>query len=166
MSAEALKQIFSPDADSDLITLLTISNANTGEVIARIADNYVQRLSETDTDIVYGVVSGGNDFTFLPMQITLPTEEDGQAPRCSITMYDVTRYLIPIVRTITEAPRVMLQLVLSKSPDVVEIEFSDFYITNFNYNADSVTGELCMTDYSTEGFPTHNFTPLAFPGLF
>ena len=156
MSAEALKQIFSPDADSDLITLLTISNANTGEVIARIADNYVQRLSETDTDIVYGVVSGGNDFIFLPMQITLPTEEDGQAPRCSITMYDVTRYLIPIVRTITEAPRVMLQLVLSKSPNVVEIEFSDFYITNFNYNADSVTGELSMTDYSTEPFPVHS----------
>lgn len=166
MSAEALKQIFSPDADSDLITLLTISNANTGEVIARIADNYIERLSETDTDIVYGVVSGGNDFIFLPMQITLPTEEDGQAPRCSITMYDVTRYLIPIVRTITEAPRVMLQLVLSKSPNVVEIEFTDFYISNFNYNADSVTGELSMTDYATEGFPTHNFTPLAFPGLF
>ena len=166
MSAEALKQIFSPDADSDLITLLTISNANTGEVIARIADNYVQRLSETDTDIVYGVVSGGNDFIFLPMQITLPTEEDGQAPRCSITMYDVTRYLIPIVRTITEAPRVMLQLVLSKSPNAVEIEFSDFYITNFNYNADSVTGELSMTDYSTEPFPKDSFTPVSFPGLF
>ena len=166
MSAEALKQIFSPDADSDLITLLTISNANTGEVIARIADNYVQRLSETDTDIVYGVVSGGNDFIFLPMQITLPTEEDGQAPRCSITMYDVTRYLIPIVRTITEAPRVMLQLVLSKSPNVVEIEFSDFYISNFNYNADSVTAELSMTDYDREPFPKDSFTPVSFPGLF
>lgn len=166
MSAEALKQIFSPDADSDLITLLTISNANTGEVIARVADNYVQRLSETDTDIVYGVVSGGNDFIFLPMQITLPTEEDGQAPRCSITMYDVTRYLIPIVRTITEAPRVMLQLVLSKSPNVVEIEFTDFYISNFNYNADSVTGELSMTDYDTEPFPKDSFTPISFPGLF
>lgn len=166
MSPEALRQIFSPDSDSDLITLLTIYKDKTGEILARIADGYTGRINEDEVNVVYGVVSNGESYTFLPMQITLPTEEEGQAPRCSITMYDVTRYLIPIVRTITEAPRVVLQLVLNKTPDIVEIEFTDFYISNFNYSANSVTAELSMTDYSTEPFPVHAFTPQHFPGLF
>ena len=73
MSPEALKQIFSPDSDSDLITLLTITDANTGEVLARIADGYTQRVGEDEVNVLYGVVSNGQDYNFLPMEITLPT---------------------------------------------------------------------------------------------
>ena len=81
-------------------------------------------------------------------------------------MYDVNRYLIPIVREIKEAPKVTIQLVLSKTPDIVEIEFTDFFISNFNYNADSVVAELSMIDYEREPFPMHSFTPQYFPGMF
>lgn len=166
MSPEALKQIFSPDSDSDLITLLTITDANTGEVLARIADGYTQRVGEDGVNVLYGVVSNGQTYNFLPMEITLPTEDEAEAPRCSITMYDVTSYLVPVIRELREAPRVTLQLVLSKTPDNVEIEFTDFYISNFNYNAQSVTAELSMTDYGREPFPMYSFTPQYFPGMF
>ena len=75
MSPEALKQIFSPDADSDLITLLTIKDPNTDEVLARVADNYIERISETHDDVIYGVISNLESYIFLHMQISLPTEE-------------------------------------------------------------------------------------------
>jgi hypothetical protein len=167
MSPSALKAVFSPDADDDLIILLTIYDPiNESQVIARLADGFTKRISEDDSDVIYGVTSNGNDFTFLPMEITLPSEDEAQAPKSSIVMYDVTRYLTPIIRTITSPPKVKMELVLSKTPNVVEVSFSDFYISNFNYNADSVSAELSMIDYEREPFPMHSFTPQYFPGMF
>jgi hypothetical protein len=167
MSPNALKAVFSPDADDDLIILLTIYNPlNEAEVIARLSDGFTKRISETADEVIYGVTSNSQDYTFVPMEISLPSEDEAQAPRCSIVLHDVTRYIIPIVRTITAPPRIKLELVLTKSPDTIEVSFSDFYINNFNYNADSVTADLAMIDYEREPFPMHSFTPRYFPGMF
>lgn len=167
MSPNALKAVFSPDADDDLITLLTIYNPDDeSEVLFRLADGFTKRISETESEVIYGVTSNGFDYTFIPMQISLPSEDEAQAPKCSIVMHDVTRYLTPVIRNITAPPRIKLELVLTKTPDVVEVSFSYFYITNFNYNSDSVTADLAMIDYEREPFPMHSFTPRYFPGMF
>jgi hypothetical protein len=167
MSPNALKAVFSPDADDDLIILLTIYNPlNENEVLFRLADGFTKRISETESEVIYGVTSNGFDYTFIPMQISLPSEDEAQAPRCSIVMHDVTRYLTPVIRNITAPPRIKLELVLTKTPNVVEVSFNDFYVNNFSYNADSVTADLAMTDYEREPFPMHSFTPRYFPGMF
>jgi len=167
MSPDAIRAIFSPEADSDLLFLLTIYDpVNPSTVVARLADGYTKRISETADEVVYGVTSNSQDFVFLPMEISLPTEEEAQAPRCSIILRDVTRYVIPIIRTIVGPPTVKMELVLSKTPDTVEASFSGFYISNFSYNADSVTADLSMIDYEREPFPMHSFTPAYFPGMF
>lgn len=217
MSPQAIRTIFSPDADSDLFMLLTIyavdpaivsagsfvpgktysitsvgttvftsigASSNTTGVqftatgtgtgtgtaqevtIIRLSDGFTQRISETADEVIYGVVSRGNNYIFLPIQVTLPQEDEAQAPRCSITLNDVTRYVTPIIRTITGPPKVTLELVLSNTPDTVEVSFSGLYITDFTYNADSVTASLAMTDFDREPFPMHSFSPKYFPGLF
>lgn len=167
MSPNALKAVFSPDSDDDLIILLTVYDPlNESNTIARLADGFTKRISETESEVIYGVTSNGLDYTFLPMQISLPSEDEAQAPRCSIVMHDVTRHLTPIIRTITSPPRIKLELVLSKTPDVVEVSFTDFYINNFTYTSDSVTADLAMIDYEREPFPMHSFTPRYFPGMF
>lgn len=167
MSPGALKAVFSPDSDDDLITLLTVYNPlNESEVIARLADGYTKRISETDSEVIYGVTSNSLDYTFIPMQISLPSEDEAQAPRCSLVLYDVTRHLTPVIRTITAPPRIKLELVLVKTPDIIEVSFSDFYISSFSYSANSVNAELAMIDYEREPFPMHSFTPRYFPGMF
>ena len=167
MSPDAIKAVFSPEADSDLIFLLTVYDpVNTTTVVGRVCDGFTKRISETANEVVYGVTSRSDDFVFLPMEISLPTEEEAQAPRCSIVMRDVTKYVIPLVRTIVGPPKVKMELVLSKTPDVVEASFTGFYISNFSYNADSVTASLSMIDYEREPFPMHAFTPAYFPGMF
>ena len=167
MSPDAIRAIFSPEADSDLLFLLTIYDpTNPNTVVARICDGFTKRISETADEVVYGVTSRSQDFIFLPMEISLPTEEEAQAPRCSIILRDVTRYVIPIIRTIVGPPTVKMELVLSKTPDTVEASFAGFYISNFSYSADSVTADLSMIDYEREPFPMHSFTPAYFPGMF
>jgi hypothetical protein len=167
MSPDAIRAVFSPDADSDLIFLLTIYDPeNPSQVVARLADGFTQRISETDDEIVYGVVSNGNAYTFLPIEVTLPTEEEAHAPRCSITIHDVTKYIVPIIRTVSGPPKIKMELVLSKTPDTVEVSFDGFYINSFTYNADTVSANLSMIDLEREPFPMHSFTPRYFPGLF
>jgi hypothetical protein len=171
MSPEAIRAVFSTDMDSDLIFLLTIYDPITNAVSVRLADNYTQRLTaapyaETETEVFYGVVSRTEQYLFLPLELSLPSEEEAQAPRCSLVIRDVTRNVTPLIRSISGPPKVTMELVLSKTPDVVEASFAGFYITSFVYNADSVTAELAMIDYEREPFPMHAFTAPYFPGLF
>lgn len=167
MSPEAIKAVFSPESDADLILLLTIYDPDSPTtVVARLADGFTKRISETADEVIYGVTSRGNDFVFLPMEISLPTEEEAQAPRCSVTMHDVTRYIVPIIRSINGPPKVKLEIVLSKTPDTVEASFAGFYFSNFTYNVDQITGSLSMIDYEREPFPMHSFSPVYFPGIF
>lgn len=169
MSPAAIRAVFSPDSDADLILLLTVYNPdNPAQVVMRLADGYTGRLSslETADDVVYGVHSRDQDFIFLPMEISLPSEEEAQAPKCSLVLNDVSRYAIPIVRTVTGPPKILMELVLSSSPNTVEASFAGFYINSFTYNAESVTAELAMIDYEREPFPQHSFSPAYFPGMF
>lgn len=166
LSLEAMKALFSPEADSDIFFLLTIYGQDGTTPIVRLSDGFTQRLSESTQDILYGVISNGNEYTFLPMDISLPSEEEGRAPKCSIVIKDVVRYLIPTIRTINYSPKVKLELILSKTPNVVEASFSGFYITSLTYNAEQITFELSMVDYEREPFPAHSFSPAYFPGLF
>jgi hypothetical protein len=173
MSSAAIAALFKPDSSQTLITLLTIYDpANEANVLVRLADNYTQRLSDlaTDIDITYGVrrsESGvSTDYIFLPMQITLPSEEQNTAPRCSIVLNDVTKYVVPIIRTITGPPKIKLELVLNTSVSTTEISFDKLYISSFNYDANQVTAELSMIDFAVEPFPAYGFTPKQFPGLF
>lgn len=164
MSPAALRAVFSPDADDNLIVLLTFSGAGLSTPV-RISDGYTTRLSESATDILYGVRSRGNDFIFLPINISLPTEEEA-APRCKISISDVTRRLLPVVRTITGALTVTIEIVLASNPDVVEVSYGNFLMSAISYSADTITGELTVDALGSEPFPAHQFTPSYFPGLF
>jgi len=162
MSPEALKAVFSPDSDSSLIVLLTLY----GEETIRLADGYTQRISENADEVMYGVVSRGQNYIFLPMNVTLPTEDQESVPRMRIEMHDVTRQLIPVVRTLGEAISVKMEIVLSKTPDVVEASFDGLLMAGVTYNANTITADLTVESLSTEPFPAHSFTPSYFPGLF
>lgn len=165
LSPAALKAMFSPDADDTLIVLVTITGPGVVTPI-RLADNYTQRLIETADEVVYGVVSRGQQYVFLPLRISLPTEEQEAAPRCQIVINDVTRYLTPTIRSTTGALSVTLELVLASAPDAVEVSFPGFLMSDIAYTADSVTAALTVESLALEPFPAHTFTPSGFPGLF
>lgn len=166
MSPEAIKQAYSVDADSALITLLTVYDVDGVTAIARIASDYIERIEETDADVIYGVISRGNKFTFLPLNIVNPSEPGSGTSVASLSINDVTRYVTPLIRNLKAPPKILMELVLSKTPNLVEISFTDFYISSFTYTADSVSCELSMVNLAREPFPSHNMTPIYFPGLF
>lgn len=174
VSAAALKAMFSVDSDDVLITLITIkADASIGisnDIV--FADNYTGRLTSmtTDAEVIYGVtstVSGSSvEYPFIPVEISLPNDDNSSAARCSMTIHDVTRIVLPSLRSITGAPSVELKLVLSSTPNVLEASYIGFKLSNVSYNANSITAELNMPSLEVEPFPAHSFTPAYFPGLF
>ena len=164
-SPAALRAMFSPDGDDTLAVLLTITGVGITTPI-RLTDNYTERLSATDDDVIYGIRSRGNDYVFLPFQIILPSEEADSAPRCQITLNDVTRYLTPTIRLATTALNVSIELILTKTPDVLEISFPGFLMSGIKYNANSIIADLNVESLAVEPFPAHTFTPSYFPGLY
>ena len=170
LSAAAIRAMFSSETEQAIVMLVTIYDL-AGAPLLRLSDNFNKRISETDADIVYGVRCLGNNFMFLPMEISLPSETDDGNSNCSIRFNFVTPEAIQIIREQLTGPvKVLLELALTDgtSADLAGIEatFSGFYITSANYNAESITLNLGMINYNTEPFPAYNFTPKNFPGLF
>jgi len=164
LSPEALKALFSSDSDDTLLILLTLSGSNIVTPI-RISDGYTQRLSETDDEIVYGVVSAGLEYAFLPFELILPTEEDASL-NCSIVIHDVTRRLLPEIRKLTTAPTCSIDLVLQSEPDIVEISLGDFLLGNITYSDTTISANLTVQSYENEPFPSGTFTPGYFQAMF
>jgi hypothetical protein len=169
-SAAAVQQFFAQDATDPLILLLTITAPNDvpGSDVIRFANTYTQRLTSLEVDesfTVYGVVSRGNDFIFLPMEIELPSQDDA-APRARITLHDVTREAMPLIRSVTSAPSVLLELVLASAPNTVELAFGGLTLSQISYTRDSITADIVADNLALEPFPQHTFVPANFPGLF
>jgi hypothetical protein len=182
ISPAAIKAMFSSETDEQLIMLLTIYDPNgstdpaAATVPIRLSDNYTKRITSTTTDnsiittdseVIYGVTSRTKDFIFIPMTLNLPNEQDSGLGDCSITLNFVTPEMITIIRShLTIRTKVLIELVITSSLDTVEASFSEFYITSATYNAESVNFSLAMVSYNKEPFPSFNFTPNYFPGLF
>lgn len=169
LSAQAIKAMFSSETDEQVITLVTIQNPANPNTPMRLADGYTGRLTNltTDDEVVYGVTSRSNDYIFLPLEISLPSEEQTGVGRCSININYVTKEAIQLIRTqLTSPTQVNLELVLASAPNVVEASFPSFFVTAATYNAQNISLQLDMIDFSREPFPCYNFTPNYFPGLF
>lgn len=169
LSSSAIRAMFSSETDETLIMLLTIYNPADNSVAVRLADNFTGRLTNitTDTEVYYGVTSRSHDYVFLPMQINLPSETETGGDSCSLTLNYVTREAVELIRTQLNKPtKILLELVLSNSPNTVEAAFPSFYITSATYSAEQIRLDLNMISYNREPFPSYNFTPSYFPGLF
>jgi hypothetical protein len=169
LSQSAVKAMFASETPEALILLITITNPADLQNPIRLADGYTNRLAAltTDTEVIYGVTSNSKDYIFLPMQLSLPGEEEVGAAQCSLTLNFVTQEAITIIRQhLTSPVDVQIDLVLASTPDHIETSFSGFKITNVTYNADQITFDLNMVSLNREPFPSFTFTPANFPGLF
>lgn len=169
LSPQALKAMFSSETDEQIITLLTIEDPSDPGTPIRLCDSFTQRLTSltTDDEVVYGVVSRGQEYIFLPLEISLPSEEETGAGRCSIVLNYVTPEAIQLVRqNLVNPTQVTLELVLNSNTNYVEATFPGFQVIGATYTSESITLDLDMIDYTKEPFPCYNFTPNYFPGLF
>lgn len=146
-----------------IIALVTVTHPSLDAPI-RLSSDPTQILSVDD--LTYGTVSRGDTYLFLPLKVTLPEESDDAEPGIQLVIDNVSREVVPVVRSITSPAQVTVELVLASDPDNVEVIWPDFDIVTVDYNASDVTIDLKINALTTEPYPSGRYRPGAFGGLF
>jgi len=164
-SADFLREAYSEETGITIIMLITIDHADLDSPLY-ISTDPTTRLSATTTEIVYGTTSNGTDYTFLPVRLTLPSEDDEGPGGMRIEMDNIHQDLVPTIRNLTSPPTFNVDIVTSDDVDAILASWPEYLLTNAQYNEQVITGELTLELLYSEPFPGGTFTPSEFPGLF
>jgi hypothetical protein len=156
---------YAAETDRVIIALITITHDDLTDPI-RISTDPTERLSTPLDDIVYGTVSRGNNYVFLPVHIQLPSDTEDGPGAMTITWDNVHRSYTEMIRSIFTPAKFNVELVLDDDPDTVEAQWPEFLLTNITYDALAITGTLTLETLERESFPSGTFSPSYFPGLF
>ncbi len=133
--------------------LLTIKDSD-GTVLYRFVNN------------TENITSRGNVYTRFAFRPQIPAEVDGQMPKIEIVIDNVGQELTASIESMSRPPIILLEVVLSDTPDVVERGPFRFKLRSVSYNQLTIRSELTYEELTAEPYPYRRFTPTDFPGLY
>jgi len=154
-----------PETGTVLVLLLTLSHPSWAEPV-RLSTDPTNRITETTTDVIYGTLSRGEHYYFLPLQITLPSQTEEGPLRMRVVLDNVSRDLVAELRSLSSPPSVDVDLVSTTNANEVLASWPQFLLVNVDYSAETISGELVLETLFHEPFPAGTFTPSEFVGLF
>jgi len=165
ISATFRQAAYAQETGRVIIALITIDHDSLLDPI-RICTNPTERLAEYETEIVYGTVSNGDNYIFLPVRLQIPSDTDEGPGNMIIEFDNIHRDYTEAIRSIFTPPIVTVELVLDSTPDTVEVSWPEFILTDITYNILTIQGTLSLETLDREPFPAGTFNPTSFPGLF
>ena len=114
-----------------------------------------------------GIAIVSNGITFFPYPFTLTLPDDTERPfsQGRLTIDNVSQTMT-WTRWFNTPVLITIQIVLASDPDIIEVEFPNFELTEISYNEQTVSGSLSIESFTDEPFPGDAFIPSFFPGLF
>lgn len=112
------------------------------------------------------IISNGETYLATAFSFVLPAQEDGKISNSTLSIDNVDRNIVEIIRTITSFPTVVANVLLASDPDVIEAGPFDFQLRNVNYDRNTVSGELIYESYMRDNCGTVKYKNTLFPGLF
>lgn len=171
LSITLRQAIFAEQTDRVAVVLITFSHPDLVEPI-RISTDPTQRISEDP--LIYGTISRGNTFVFVPVNAIYPDDQDESAPRAKLSMDNISIaglqegvFRVSDLLQLAPTPAsVLIEVVLSSTPEFVEVDWDELQMTRATFNFQEVQIEMSMDNFATEPFPSGMFTPGTFPTLF
>lgn len=112
------------------------------------------------------VVSRGNTFTATYFNFALPPDDDEAPKGVELSIDNVDMGLISMLRRITVPIACLVEVVVSESPDTVEIALTDLVLREVEWDESTVSGKLISDDPLNLLYPAHIYEPRTFPGIF
>lgn len=166
LSAATTETLLASESGECLIFLISINHPDLAEP-ARVCTAALQRVVETDEELLYGVISQGRTFIYVPSAaVTLPTDDDETPPALGLS---IGRFddVVDAIRSIgTGLPTVDVEMVLSTSPDLIEASWPEFNLDEVTISTNEISGTLGQDNMETEPGCPISFIPSKFPGLF
>ena len=162
LSAPAKAAIFAQETNKAFIMLLTVSHPNWVEDLHYASDPFEELMTVSGR----GVISRGEEYPFIPFSLNLPTQDDSGVAKASISIDNINREIVSLIRSTPSAVRIKIEIVLSTSVDTPEITIENFRLEQVSYDAMTISGDISIKYFDLEPFPSKQFTPSDFPGLF
>jgi hypothetical protein len=112
------------------------------------------------------IVSRGNQYEPYPFAVTLPADDSETTPAVTLSISILDAAIIEFVRSQPYAPAIVIEVVTSAYPDIVEKSLGFLRLVSVTYDAMTLTGTLNVDDFMTQGFPAESYVPPQFPALF
>lgn len=167
LSPRMVAAMMQPETEDTDIALITITHPSWSEIL-RFSTHQTTWLynDETSGEPVYGTVSRGETYLYIPLQATLPNSSDEEAPTGKIILCNVQRLVTPYLKmTSGTYPRLTLEIVNSATPDTVEKSYPELDLGDTNWNELTVEVQLKNNIASQEPCPWLRFSPAYFPNL-
>jgi len=152
ISAQNARYVFDPSTDAAFFFLLTVWTPGDPEI------HLVNNLEP--------VTSRGITFEPYPFSLTLPNDDTTKTPTVTLTIDNVDRRLIELIRGLPTAPNVKVELVTNKFPDLVEREIDYLKVRTVDYDAFRITFTLEIQNVMARQFPAGSYDPVQFSDLF
>ena len=158
---------FSQETGRVPIALITLSHPSLEDDI-RISTDPTQRIEEftTDLDVVYGTISNGLTYLFLPVRIKLPDETEDGPGDMTLEIDNIHRAYIEAIRTVFTPISCQVDIVMDNALDTIDASWPEFNLTQIKYNDTIITGTLTIETLVTEPLSAYKFVPSYFPGIF
>lgn len=112
------------------------------------------------------IISRGDVFLKAHFKAVFPSEEDGSPPMTKITIPNINREILRILKSVLTPAEVLMEVVLASSPDIVEMFFANFVLKDVDYEALSITGTVIIDTMMEEPYPADSYVPSTHPGMF
>lgn len=129
----------------------------------RISSDRTGRLS--DSPLIYGTVSRGDAYPWVPLSYILPDENDQAAPELRLSIAALDRSIFTIIRTSPEPATVTMELVYDGDLDTPQISIGNLKTQAAPYDEAQVSLVMGQDDFAAVNFPRGRMTPIVAPGL-
>lgn len=138
----------------------------------RLCSSNVKRLGHLDNGMPkYGLRSNlGNEgaeeqeFLYLPMALTPPSQEEDGAPSASLTVFRSDELVI-LLRSFRTRIAVKMYQVSAQMPHFVRAVYPGFSLTSVEIGGATIQGNMGLDMQETEPFPGLTFSRRWFPGV-
>lgn len=168
LSPTAKIAMMSQETSEREICLLTITHPEFDQPVYLSTDatQYLRDDEESGTPI-YGTVSRGTEFIYVPISPVLPSSDSETPPAGRFSISNVSQIISPYLLMVNEYyPRITVEVVMASEPDTVTQVWPDFDLTSASIDASNVEVQISMNMVNSEPAPWLRFTPAHFPNLF
>lgn len=149
-------------SDIVAITLLTFTLPSGGDLV-RLSSDRTRRFSIDP--VLYGTMSRGDRYLWMPMSLVLPDDADGTPPEARLVLGAADREIFKVIRASREKASCKIEIVSEAAPDTVQEQLGRFKVQTAPYDEGQVSIVLGQKSFLGEGWPYCRFTPGYAPGL-
>lgn len=168
LSPRAVAAALAPETDEREVYLITLTHESWDAPIRLSTDQTVWlRNDERSGTPMYGTISRGEMYEYVPISASLPDSRDESPPVCSISISNVSRLVSPYLLMVDKKyPRASIEIVLASEPDIVDQTWPELDLNSGDMDANNVQIELGMNIASNEPMPWLRFVYAYFPNLY